>query len=108
MRIVPIEFPQIHIPRTFLEQAHRISDPEPGKGASHPETIHSGCCKAGRISERALGFHLTSDENKLILHISEDGRSGLLNRLKLIRSIIVFEIFYFAEFHGEILIEIEE
>lgn len=54
-----------------------------------------------------LGFKRANDASKLDLLIrTNDGSDGLA-RLKVIISIIVFEMFYFAEFQGESLIEVE-
>jgi hypothetical protein len=55
-------------------------------------------------SFKNLGFNLTESETKLILVLAGD-KEDILNRLKLILSKIVFEIFYFKEFDNESYIE---
>jgi hypothetical protein len=51
-----------------------------------------------------LGFSLTESEAKLTLTLT-GSKENILNRLKLILSKIVFEIFYFKEFDNESYIE---
>jgi hypothetical protein len=53
-----------------------------------------------------LGFSLAEDKRRLVLLLEED-RPKLLMQLKTIICIIVFEIFYFEEFQGEGVIEVE-
>ena len=54
-----------------------------------------------------LGFDLTESETKLILTLTGD-KEDILNRVKLILSKVVFEIFYFKEFDNESYIEFKE
>ncbi|QEC69775.1 hypothetical protein FRZ67_21645 [Panacibacter ginsenosidivorans] len=55
-------------------------------------------------SFKNLGFNLTESETKLILTLTGD-KDEILNRLKLVLSKVVFEIFYFKEFDNESFIE---
>lgn len=65
------------------------------KWALHDDNINSF---------KNLGFNLSEAETKLILTLTGD-KEDILNRLKLILSKIVFEIFYFKEFDNESYIE---
>jgi hypothetical protein len=53
---------------------------------------------------KSLGFSLTESETKLTLTLT-GAKEDMLNRLKLILSKVVFEIFYFKEFINESYIE---
>lgn len=55
-------------------------------------------------SFKKLGFDLTENETKLTLTLTGD-KENILNRLKIILSKIVFEIFYFKEFENESYIQ---
>ena len=58
-------------------------------------------------SFKNLGFNLTENETKLNLTLTGD-KENILNRLKLILSKIIFEIFYFKEFENESYIKFTE
>jgi hypothetical protein len=66
-------------------------------------TLHNGAIS----SFNHLGFSFTVNENKLVLRLKGD-KDEILNKLKIILSKIVFEIFYFKEFTNESYIEINE
>jgi hypothetical protein len=55
-------------------------------------------------SFKNLGFNLTESETKLTLTLTGD-KEDILNRLKLVLSKVVFDIFYFKEFDNESYIE---
>ena len=55
-------------------------------------------------SFKNLGFDLVENDTKLILTLT-GGKEDILQRLKLILSKIVFEIFYFKEFDNESYIQ---
>lgn len=55
-------------------------------------------------SFKNLGFDLTENESKLTLTLTGN-KEDILNKLKLILSKIIFEIFYFKEFDNESYIE---
>jgi hypothetical protein len=58
-------------------------------------------------SFKNLGFELAESETKLILILTGE-KEVILNRVKLILSKVVFEIFYFKEFENESYIEFKE
>ncbi|MBK9735499.1 MAG: hypothetical protein IPO92_11210 [Saprospiraceae bacterium] len=58
-------------------------------------------------SFKNLGFYLSENETKLTLTLAGD-KEDILNRVKIILSIIVFEIFYFKEFDNKSYIQFTE